>query len=754
VISSLLFAPSSSSIRFYSLNVAVFAAAALIFYRLFPKFLMQNVDGANLYVVLDKLNLWRASLWENWTITPLQSMTSTLWFPLTPILIPPFASFAITADPTLRVYLLAILASLSVFVSSLFFYRAIGFRRSFSVAAAWISFMLIMLQDTNLLQGTNNVQVMAWAYVCLALLAHIGRRTLRTAGLPLVVFQLGCVAYALGDPVWHLTTLPIFGLGALVILVGASSASARWLQSASLALAGLIQVGLRTYQSLFFTLADTARSVLPGEYGDVSRAASSAGFLFRPDTIELAVGLLLIFGLAAGHLEPMSRRPLQARLLEKGAPIFYVGAALAGLVYLYRADSPAFRVGYVAEMSYPLAALFITAAIWRLGGLARGVPSAASLWQRAGGLCLIAFAVWHIQTNSATLQRFGEIGLGLAGVLLLVRFGWLRTATLAGGASAIVALHMHIDASYGAGGDPEFDGSRRMGLTDNVLVRRLADETAIQPGAVFRGYVEDVYQRRPTAPNVGDELVLHWRDNLDHYGSGQTLFSWSAFDIPTIGEYDPFIRPLYYLFFTRLLDDPADHQLDNYLGATRLNSKIMQLMGVRFVVTDRADMAGLQEWLRWDGLRVLETPSPNLASYSPVEVVHATTAGDILDTLASDRFDPHTQLIVDGGQELPSLVEAPPAELRFERGGYRVIATSPEWSLIVLPIQYSHCFAITASSSPDARLVRVNLVQTGLLYRGSTVIEVRHQHWPLASPECQRQDYADTGALHARDLQR
>jgi hypothetical protein len=756
-----LFACSLGRVRFYTQHVAVFALFVLVVYRAFPKFLMQNIDGVNLYFVLDKLRLWRSSPWEATTLTPLESMTSALWFPLNPLFIPPFSSFGITPDPTLRVYLLAIFASLSIFLSSLLFYRAIGFSRAFSVGAAWLSFVLVMLQDTNLLQGINNVQVMAWAYVCLALLVWIGRPTSWRGAAMLALFQVAFVAYVMGDSVWHLTTLPVFGLLALAIVVGSASTRERWLKLLSLGVACAIQLALGTYQSLFYTLADTTRSVLPSEYAGIARSPSSAGLLFRGDTIEFACAALLILGLAIGRLEDFSARPRQTRLLAFAAIGFYVLVTAAGLLYIYNPRSPAFRTGYVVEMAYPLAALFMAAALWRVYCLVRPTvirrikPRVEVGWQSAlvAVTCLGAYAAWHVAASPTAAVRFAEALLAAASVVLLMRHGWIRAAMVTATVLAIVVLQIHLDSSYGGGADPRFDGVKRMQLAGSDLVRRVSDETAVEPGGVFQGYVEDVYQRVAQG-NLGDEFVEHWHINWDHVGNGQTLFSWGLFNIPTISEYDPFIRPLYYLFFTRLLNEPKDQQLDNYLGATRFNNRIMELMGVRYVVTDRDDASGLNEVMRSDGVRLLETPSPNLGSYSPTRVTRAATAAQVLSQLADSAFDPETQVVITDAQELPTLVKAPPATLRFERGGYAVTASNSDWSLIVLPIQYSHCFVIEGASDGDARLLRVNLAQTGLLFHGAVAVEVRFRHWPLGLPACQSEDYADTRALHATDLTR
>jgi hypothetical protein len=759
-----LFARRLGSLQFYCRNVAVFLLIALALYRLFPRFLMQNLDGVNLYFVLDKLAIWRSSPWETTTVTPLESMTSALWFPLNPVFIPPFWSFGLTNDPTLRLYVLTLGASFSIFVASLLFYRALGFDRVFAVCAGWLSFALVMLQDTNLLQGINNVQVMAWAYVCLALLAWIGRLDVRRGVLALVLFQGAFLAYVLGDPVWHLITLPVFGLLALAILVGADSRRELILKVVSLAVALGVQVVLRTYESLFYTLADTTRGVLPSEYARIAREPSSAGLLFRGDTIELACAGLLIVGLAISRLDLLSTRPRQARLLARAAIVFYGLVTVAGLLYLYSTRVPAFRTGYVLEMSYPIAALFIAGAVWRVYCLVRPSASGASAMRIAGNWrplalaagALAVFGAWHILNSRVTAGRMSDVLVGAAGALLLVGLGWVRTAVALLVALALVVLQQHIDNSYGPhGGNVVADAPTRMQLHGNDLVRQLASELSIQPGGAFRGYVEDAYQHALGVPSVGDQLVWHWNYNWDHYGNGQTLFSWSLFNIPTISEYDPFVRPLYYLFFTRLLNNYGDQQLDNYLGATRINGRILGLMGVRYLVTNRSDTQGLPDTTPTGPLRVLRISDPNLGSYSPTQVINASSAAEVLSALERDGFDPRQQVVVTDGRPLPELVPAAPGELRFDRGGFRVTATSPGWSMLVLPIQFSHCYALDATTTPaDAQLLRVNLAQTGLVFHGDLAATIDFRHWPLAPPGCQAQDYADNRTLRVTELAR
>jgi hypothetical protein len=450
-------------------------------------------------------------------------------------------------------------------------------------------------------------------------------------------------------------------------------------------------------------------------------------------------------------------------LVTVAAIAFFVIVSAAGFVYLRYPQSPAFRTGYILEMGYPLAALFVAGALWRLNRLAHlATASARSVLQVVGGWPSVVMAVvtltvyiqWHLRSNPDEGGPLVNAAVALLSVVLLIRVGWERPALAVGAVLLVVVLQAHIDAAYGSGSNPEFDGVKRIGLSGNAITKHMMEETALRPGDAFRGYIQDVYRRTTDSPNVGDELVGHWLNNRDQYGNGQTLFSWSTFDIPTISEYDPFVRPLYYAFFTRLLNEPTDKQLDNYLGATRANNKIMELMGVRYIVTDRDDLGSLHQDMQLGKYLVLETDHPNLGSYSPTQVTPVSTVREAVDHLRSEAFDPQVEVLVEPNQDLPELVTAPTAELRFVRGGYSVAASSPQWSLLVLPIQYSHCYSVVGAAAQNARLARVNLVQTGLLVHGDVALNIEFRHWPFASPECQRQDYQDALGLKVADLQR
>ena len=93
----------------------------------------------------------------------------------------------------------------------------------------------------------------------------------------LLVFQVTTLAFVLGDPVWHLTAFPLFGIVSLALIVGSESVAEWAFKLASIVIALAIQAGLQTYVALYWTLENTARGKLAQEYAPISRGAASAG---------------------------------------------------------------------------------------------------------------------------------------------------------------------------------------------------------------------------------------------------------------------------------------------------------------------------------------------------------------------------------------------------------------------------------------------------------------------------------------------
>jgi hypothetical protein len=140
---------------------------------------------------------------------------------------------------------------------------------------------------------------------------------------------------------------------------------------------------------------------------------------------------------------------------------------------------------------------------------------------------------------------------------------------------------------------------------------------------------------------------------------------------------------------------------------------------------------------------VYEYSDSNAGNYSPTTVVIARDAPSILQHLWSTSFDPRQSIVLPERVGEP-LVEATGGKMFFERGAIRVQAESRGHSLLLLPVQYSHCLVL--SEGVKAKLLPANLAQTAVLFQGSIDLRIYFEYG-LFRPGCRRQDLADLAEL-------
>jgi hypothetical protein len=187
--------------------------------------------------------------------------------------------------------------------------------------------------------------------------------------------------------------------------------------------------------------------------------------------------------------------------------------------------------------------------------------------------------------------------------------------------------------------------------------------------------------------------------------------------------------------------------------------KLLKALGVRYVVhawpdgqepQPPPDEAVLQLQLgpstvggRQLTQKVYEYSDVNVGNYSPTNVVIARNGSSMLQHLWTNPFDPRRSIIVSERIEEP-LVEATGGKMFFERGAIRVQAESRGYSLLLLPLQYSHCLVL--SEGVKAKLLPANLAQTAVLFQGSIDLRIYFEYG-LFRPGCRRQDLADLAEL-------
>src|SRR5262245_48708592 len=291
--------------------------------------------------------------------------------------------------------------------------------------------------------------------------------------------------------------------------------------------------------------------------------------------------------------------------------------------------------------------------------------------------------------------------------------------------------------------------------SETPVTKFLADEIALRPGLPVRGRVASVGASDVQPQWVSPPFIAqHNYDgvNLFFSGNDHRMYGLWYYGIPTLFETNQFSSPFFHLVNARLLNAPGTKDMRSHETQSIVNDRIMGLLGVRYLLSDKLlpERTPLFSYRLLEGydLHVYSVPDPNLAGYAVTKVQRAASAQDVIILLADPALDPRTTAVLTTPDKLPPLVPVNRSSLTIERGGYRIEADSPGTSLLVLPIEYSHCLHanLIASGTTPPRLLRVNLAMAGILFSGRVKGHLTLRYGPWSS-RCRMDDWREADAL-------
>lgn len=305
-------------------------------------------------------------------------------------------------------------------------------------------------------------------------------------------------------------------------------------------------------------------------------------------------------------------------------------------------------------------------------------------------------------------------------------------------------------------------------LRSNKVVDLLQKEIGIGIGREFRGSALTM----PTEYHKDLNPYGIWRRETTftysraYFGNDFGGYGLRDHNIPTLDQFSHNITPQFYIVTRELMSRVEVDKFDRHFAAvTRINERILALLGARFLVADydlpvgrqvlswplpepgRGHMAALK--LQKSPMRVFEIEHPNVGNYSPTEVIVARSARSTIQYMADPSFDGRKSLITADLPATEKLVPASGARMVVQEGGVRLEATSSGTSALVLPVQFSNCWQIV--SGTKARLLRANLLQLGVLFSGELKIELRQIFGPFGHSGCRIEDARDTEKLRMVD---
>jgi hypothetical protein len=295
---------------------------------------------------------------------------------------------------------------------------------------------------------------------------------------------------------------------------------------------------------------------------------------------------------------------------------------------------------------------------------------------------------------------------------------------------------------------------------ETPVTKFLAGEIGLKPGATFRGRLANV---------AGSDFEPEWKlvplitqhnydvMNLYFSGNDHRLYGLWYFGIPTLIELNQFSSPFFHLVNARLLNAPGTIDTRSYETQSLVNERIMAMLGASYLMSDKLlpEQTPIAQETLTNGrdLYVYPIADSNIAGYSVTQTRHAANGQEAINLLADSSVDLRSTAILTSQEALPPLTKATSSKLVVNRGAYQIEATSQGFSLLVLPVEYSHCLEahLTTSSMTPPRLLRANLTLAAVLFSSDVKGELRLRYGPRFE-ECRREDWREAKALMIGDV--
>jgi hypothetical protein len=587
------------------------------------------------------------------------------------------------------------------------FALTLGASRAVAIAAALLTCLIfIPFAHPTLIYGILSLAPQMGSMIAGALLAGAsflayGRRNW-LADLPYALIVLALLTWsAVVSITIILLAAPFLLLCAVSGMIAAGSPAERRCKIGLFIVAALLLAAAGPAIYLVSTIVDTAAVIFPEELANDRASLYFTSILFQGKSIGPAGPLLVISAIAGAVLAAMDRSRPTLRIFAFTL-LTYLGSRLTFAIVIilfdfWRGPAPLYFEFFVIPLYAIFALLFWARMLERL-------------WSSRG---------W-------VLPNSPDVDVKLLGGAIIVVL-----------ALAVVTSRKDFGFPY----PPE----------STPITSLLSRETGLRPGSAFRGRTANM-TGRSIDRNV-DWLDLHGIDGglVQATGNELRVVGLHYFGIPGLFQYTPTISPFLYAVTSRLLGLPGDKQMRNVIVLRDISPRILAMLGVRFVITDREydGPASLRTSIpvKDRTLLLYEIPDPNLGSYSPTKVSRLATATDIITRLGDSDFDPKAEIIADIAEEGERLVPARNTSLTFLGRSLRIRAESDGRSILLLPLEFSRCVEAKVTEGTKLALFRANLLETGILFAGRLDATLSVQTGPFLNPACRLRDLFDARAL-------
>jgi hypothetical protein len=700
---------ASGPLLFFA-NLVAFSACAMIAFARNVNALFYHFDGSYLLVdARDQLKFGQPSF--EYSNNFLQSI-GNIQLPQNARLLPfywPIGWFSETQAGKIACYL--IIAAI-VFATAYWLARLMSQPQAVAFAAAWIlgvvttPFVPAPFFYPILSVAPDYVVIVAAPVVAFWLMDWAGRSPSLLAdataalGLAALAFYLLAAASLI---------LPILAVGMLpyvvLALVLARTRSELLRKLAVLAAVAIIAVLLRWPWYVLGLFLDTAPNFFPGDFIAIYSDSIYASVLFHYGS----------FGL--------------------GGPLLVVSSVLGAFLSLRSADP---RLRAAAWILLALVATFLVAGI---------ALSLVPHWIFPPPIYFEG-AAWPLYAMFSAIML--NLGLNfIAGRIAILR---LRNAYPVGPQFILLAAIFVLAAVFIVCRPPTVLGYPFPPRLSPVAAF-LRENIALDSASSFRGRLLTAV---PLKPDGGDAwpqqihaaMVWAWTAGNDEMSVGLWYHR-----IPTLFEYNQFMSPAFHALVKRALQRPPIVHERNITILTYPDVHVLKLLGVRYVLTPHPD--GSLGELRASEDRagepwgLIELSKPNLATYSPTSVETRRDLSSMLDFVVDDSIDLSKQAVAQ--ERVPGpLTPVRAVALSMAGKDLRVVADSDGRSLIVVPVEFSHCLDLIETPPEQgggATALRIDGLLTGIVFAHHIDAVLSFRIGPLHDPTCRWADYRDLKAL-------
>mgnify|MGYP006419766183 CR=1 FL=1 len=239
----------------------------------------------------------------------------------------------------------------------------------------------------------------------------------------------------------------------------------------------------------------------------------------------------------------------------------------------------------------------------------------------------------------------------------------------------------------------------------------------------------------------------HSSQFLGKYDHSVAIVSYWLNEIPTLEENNLVTNPFYMYFFRNLFMRDDDYYMTNLNFFTYPRLHLYPMLGVRHlfsdVPTDRSQPFDLS------GTMFFKTtfPNYNYGQYSPKKSIRVESAREALVAMGDPSFNPTREYVVLNDDILTDDLSAESTgQINYESNGIRFTGNSNGKTLHVLPVVFSNCL----KSENGNRLVRVNLLLTGIVFTGQVSDRISYSGPPFSN-DCLKKDISDVDRFNLRD---